>query len=138
MVTFPNQSFQRGYGHRGGYDRGRMGEVRGRGRHGRGYGHGMHEMRPSMQMMGDMPGYMHDMGMMDVSGEMMSGMGPMDGQMMSGHGPGYNVPPPYALGGGGGYLGDELYEQSPYFRRGERFEKGTDGDEIAQKRQRPS
>eukprot|EP00210_Caulerpa_lentillifera_P004199 g4005.t1 len=141
VVTFPNQSFQRGYGTRGGYggyERGRMSEGRSRGRYGRGYNHGMHEMRPGMQLMGDMPGYMHDMGMVDVCSEMVSGMAPIDGQMMSSHGPGYNLPPPYPVGGATGYMGDEMYEQNPYFRRGDRFEKGIEGDEVAPKRQRPS
>ena len=100
MVTFPNQSFQRSYGGRYGYyERGRMPDARGRGRHGRGYGHGGYDARPGMAMhvMGEMPGYMHEMGMMDMPPDVM-GMPPMEGHMGQ-HGPGYVPPPPYPMPG---------------------------------------
>lgn len=90
MVTFPNQSYQRPYGGRYGYyDRGRH-DGRGRGRHGRYSGY---EGRGMMHM--DVPGYVHEMGMMDMPPEAM-GMPPVEGPM---GGPGYVPPPPYPLPG---------------------------------------
>ena len=46
-------------------------------------------------MMGDMPGYMHEVGMMDMPPDVMP---PMEGHMGQ-HGPSYVPPPPYPIPG---------------------------------------
>jgi len=69
-------------------------EGRGRGRYGKGYGY---NSRPiGMHMMGEVPDYMHDMGMVDMTPDMM-GMHPMEGGPV--HGSGYVPPPPYGMMG---------------------------------------